>query len=49
MSTAVAENVLLLRYAEVAASLHRALVVLKLQGSAHDHRLWEFTIARRGI
>jgi circadian clock protein KaiC len=45
----MAENVLLLRYAEVAASLRRALAVLKVQGSAHDHRLWEFTIGPRGI
>src|SRR5439155_2826435 len=45
----MAENVLLLRYAEVAASLRRALAVLKVQGSAHDHRLWEFTIGPRGM
>jgi circadian clock protein KaiC len=47
--SSIAGNVLLLRYAEVAASLRRALAVLKVRGSAHDHRLWEFTIGPRGI
>jgi circadian clock protein KaiC len=47
--SSMADNIVLLRYAEVEAALRRALAVLKMRGSAHDARLWQFTIGPQGF
>jgi circadian clock protein KaiC len=47
--SAVAENVLLLRYVEIDASLRRLLAVLKMRDSAFDPRLQELSISSAGI
>lgn len=46
----LAENLLLLRYAEYQGQLHRIFATLKLRFSAYDHALREYTItAGKGI
>jgi circadian clock protein KaiC len=46
----LAENLLLVRYAEYGGELHRLLSVLKMRFSDYDRRLYEYTItAGRGV
>lgn len=47
--SAVVENVILLRYVEVASQLHRLVSVLKLRESDHDTSIREFFISRTGV
>jgi circadian clock protein KaiC len=44
----VADNIVLLRYAELGAEIRRALVVVKMRESDHRHNLVEFTITNVG-
>ena len=44
----VADNIVLLRYAEFASQIHRALVVVKMRDSQHRHNLVEFEITSNG-
>jgi circadian clock protein KaiC len=44
----VADNIILLRYAEFASQIHRALVVVKMRDSDHRHNLVEFEINHTG-
>jgi circadian clock protein KaiC len=41
--------IFLLRYIEMDGRVGRGLTVLKMRGSAHDKRLWEFTIDENGM
>lgn len=43
------DSIILLRYVEVAGAVRRALTVLKMRGSMHDHRVREFTIDGTGL
>jgi circadian clock protein KaiC len=43
------DDVLLLRYIEIASELRRALSVFKMRQSEHDHALSEFEIGPRGV
>jgi circadian clock protein KaiC len=45
----LADNIILLRYVEIAAELRRALSVFKMRTSAHDISLREYRIGRTGI
>ncbi|HEU0104147.1 MAG TPA: circadian clock protein KaiC [Mycobacteriales bacterium] len=45
----LADMVLLLRYVEAAGQIRRALTVLKMRGSAHDHGVHELVIADDGL
>ena len=47
--SAIVENVVLLRFAEFRAQLHRIVSVMKVRGSGFDPRLREFSITDRGI
>jgi circadian clock protein KaiC len=47
--SAVAENILLLRYREREARLQRTLTVVKVRESQFDHRVREFSIGSTGI
>ena len=47
--SSLADTIVLLRYVEVAGEVRRAIAVLKARGSAHDHRIREFTIDDRGM
>jgi circadian clock protein KaiC len=44
----VADNIVLLRYAEFASQIHRALVIVKMRDSDHRHNLVEFEINHTG-
>jgi circadian clock protein KaiC len=44
----VADNIILLRYAEFSSQIHRALVVVKMRDSDHRHNLVEFEITNSG-
>jgi circadian clock protein KaiC len=44
----VADNIVLLRYAEFSSEIHRALVVVKMRESDHRHNLVEFEIGPSG-
>lgn len=43
------DTIVLLRYFETDGEMRRVLTVLKMRGSAHDHRLREFTIDQNGM
>ncbi|GAC1322719.1 MAG: circadian clock protein KaiC [Mycobacteriales bacterium] len=43
------DAIVLLRYAEVAGYIRRAIAVIKLRGSGHDERIRQFTIGRNGL
>ncbi|MDQ6649759.1 MAG: circadian clock protein KaiC [Actinomycetota bacterium] len=43
------DAIVLLRYAEVAGSVRRAVAVIKLRGSGHDERIRQFTIGSQGL
>jgi circadian clock protein KaiC len=45
----ITDGIILLRYAEVAGEVRRAIAVLKMRGSAHDRRIREFQITDRGL
>lgn len=45
----IAENIMLLRFVEVRARLHRLLSVLKVRNSTFDPSLHEFTLADNGL
>jgi len=45
----VADNLLLLRYAEDAGALQPTLTVVKTRGSAHDRRSYELRFERGGL
>jgi len=47
--SSMTDTILLLRYAEQAAQVKRALVVLKMRGSDQDKAVREFTVSDRGI
>lgn len=47
--SSIVENMLLLRFAEVRASVHRLLAVMKVRDSAYDPGIREFRIGARGI
>jgi circadian clock protein KaiC len=47
--SAVVENVIMLRYVEVASQLHRLISVLKVRESDHDTSIREFSISRQGL
>ena len=43
------DTIILLRYVETRGRMRRALTVLKMRGSAHDHDIREYTIEGRGM
>jgi circadian clock protein KaiC len=43
------DTIILLRYVELEASVHRCLTVLKMRGSAHDKAIREYTIGDAGM
>ncbi len=45
----IADNVILLRYVEVASQITRAISVLKMRGSDHDKSLREYRITSTGV
>lgn len=45
----IADNIILLRYVEIAAELRRAVGVIKMRTSAHDNLLREYRIGKTGI
>jgi circadian clock protein KaiC len=45
----IADNVLLLRYVELAGRMSRALSVMKMRGSQHSKEIFEFEIDDRGV
>lgn len=47
--SSIVENLLLLRFAEVGARVHRLLAILKVRDSAYDPRIREFRITGHGI
>lgn len=47
--SAIVDNLILLRFVEADASLHRLISILKLRGSAFDRSLREFEITDNGI
>lgn len=47
--SAMVENLILLRYVEYRAHLHRLISILKMRESGYDSALREFTISRTGI
>lgn len=47
--SALSDAIILLRYAELDGEIRRCLTVLKLRGSAHEHRIREFTIGADGL
>lgn len=49
MNSAVMESIIALHYVRHAATMHRAIAVLKQRAGAHDRNLREFGIGARGI
>lgn len=47
--SAIAQNIILLRYAQAGARLRRTLTVLKVRQGGFDHRAHEFHIGDRGV
>lgn len=45
----MADNIIVLRYVEIAAELRRALTVVKMRTSAHENLLREYRIGKHGI
>jgi len=45
----IADNIILLRYVEIAAELRRALTIVKMRTSAHENLLREYRIGKKGI
>lgn len=45
----ITDGIILLRYAEVAGRVRRAITVLKMRGSDHDRRIREFKITDHGM
>jgi circadian clock protein KaiC len=43
------DTIILLRYVETRGRMRRALTVLKMRGSAHDHDIREYVIEGRGM
>jgi circadian clock protein KaiC len=43
------DTIILLRYVETRGTMRRALTVLKMRGSAHEHDIREYTIEGRGM
>jgi len=43
------DTIILLRYVETRGRMRRALTVLKMRGSSHDHDIREYTIEGRGM
>jgi circadian clock protein KaiC len=43
------DSIILLRYVETRGRMRRALTVLKMRGSAHDHEIREYTIEGQGM
>jgi len=48
-SSFIADSYLLLRYVEIESAVRRALIVLKMRGSDHDHRIRQFDIGPQGL
>jgi circadian clock protein KaiC len=48
-ASTLTDAIVLLRYLELEGVVRRALCVLKVRGSAHDHRVHEFTIDDHGL
>jgi circadian clock protein KaiC len=47
--SAMVENIILLRYVELHAHLHRMISILKVRESSYDSSLREFSISEQGI
>ena len=45
----ITDGIILLRYAELEGNVRRAITVLKMRGSDHDHRIREFRITSNGL
>jgi len=45
----ITDTIILLRYVEIQASVHRCLTVLKMRGSRHDKAIREYTISDDGM
>lgn len=45
----LADNIILLRYVEIAGEIRRALTIFKMRTSAHDNALREYRIGPKGI
>ncbi len=48
-ASAIADNILLLRYVELRSRLYRLISILKMRGSAHATEIREFKIASEGL
>ena len=47
--SSIADCIVLLRYVEIAAEVHRGVTVLKMRGSRHEKQINEFNIDDRGM
>jgi circadian clock protein KaiC len=47
--SAAVDNIVVLRYLQAGAQLHRAMSILKVRDQAHDELLREYTISAKGI
>ena len=47
--SSIADCIVLLRYVEIAAEVHRGVTVLKMRGSGHEKQIKEFSISDRGM
>lgn len=45
----LADSIILLRYVEIESEIQRAILVLKLRGSDHDHQIRHYTIQDGGL
>jgi circadian clock protein KaiC len=45
----LADSYILLRYVEIESAIRRAIIVLKMRGSAHDKRIRQFDIGSQGM
>jgi circadian clock protein KaiC len=47
--SSIVDGIIILRYVEQGGEVKKALNILKMRGSAHDKRIFEFTISRAGL
>lgn len=47
--SAIAENIVLLRYAELESTLHRSLAIMKMRESAFSPHVYEFHVGEKGF
>lgn len=45
----IVDNIIILRYVEVASEMHKALSVLKMRGSMHEKGICNYQITNEGV